>query len=778
VSRVRATKAVANQGTPWWKSQTWVAVAFIAAVVLAAFWKLAAMKGVLITDDIFASDLMNENFPYRFSIGNALRSGQWPLWVREIYGGFPLLARSEAGVCYPINIVLFGLFSPYVALNLAILLIVLTAGIGMYFLAREIEASHLASTLGGIAFGFSGYLLSHLKHLSMANGACWLPVGLFLLERAIRRNNYRALLWFGVVFGLQHLAGNAQTAYYAGIIYVFYFALRVLNYQKRSQKRLQKQSRADGQKVSAPRSFLELFTTRLTWCFGGMLILGTLLAAVQLVPTYELVSHSSRAGGVTFAYASNYAYDPKDFWTFFYPFSNGDIGNSTYTGKGVFWEDYGYVGVVTLLLALFASVRGWRNWHVKFFSIAAVISYVLVLGPATPVYKLVFDYVPGIDYFRFPTRLLLVTDLSLVALAALGLTRLAEQLATRASKIGGAVGRSRSFAVQAILLAVTIGDLLYFQLRQNPVVDAAKWMEPPKTVEILRRDPSLFRIFCVGGNRSHKRTFAEARGWEGDLQPFIEQREFIQPSSNVLYGIASPNGYANLTPNYLVDIWGDQNRAGIITQTASTQGEVFRPTPQFWKLMRMHNVKYLTSYWPFAPAANLKALGIFGGAYLYQNDDILPRAYLVGDVIPFADGDAALAMLRSDGFDPSRSVLLDRVPANYQLGEIVGGNVEFLRYTTNEAEMKTRSPRAAVLVFSDSYYPGWAADVDGAATPIYRANVTQRAVVVPAGEHVVRFRFKPTTVVAGLWVTLASLALFVGCFLQPTLARLRRGRQT
>jgi len=38
-------------------------------------------------------------------------------------------------------------------------------------------------------------------------------------------------------------------------------------------------------------------------------------------------------------------------------------------------------------------------------------------GPATPVHKLVFDHVPGIHYFRFPTRLLLVTDVSLVALA-------------------------------------------------------------------------------------------------------------------------------------------------------------------------------------------------------------------------------------------------------------------------------------------------------------------------------------------------------------------------
>jgi predicted secreted protein len=108
--------------------RTWAAVAFIAALVLAAFWKLTLMKGLLITDDIFASDLMNENFPYRFSLGEALRSGQLPLWMREIYGGFPLLARAEAGVCYPLNVILFGLFSPYVALNLTILFTVVTAG--------------------------------------------------------------------------------------------------------------------------------------------------------------------------------------------------------------------------------------------------------------------------------------------------------------------------------------------------------------------------------------------------------------------------------------------------------------------------------------------------------------------------------------------------------------------------------------------------------------------------------------------------------------------------
>jgi hypothetical protein len=734
--------------------RTWAAVAFLVALVLAAFWKLTLMRGIPITDDIFASDLMNENFPYRFSLGEALRSGQWPLWVREIYGGFPLLARSEAGVCYPINIVLFGLFSPYVALNLTILLIVVTAGVGMYFYAREIGASHLASILGGAAFGFSGYLMSHLKHLSMANGASWLPVGLFLLERAIKQNSYRSLLWFGVVFGLQHLAGNAQTAYYAGVLYALYFALRFLNNLK--------ESKPAAKKSVALRGVRSAFKSGLTWSFIGMLILATLLAAIQLIPTYELVSFTQRAGGVTFEYASNYAYDLRDFWTFFYPFSNGDIGNLTYTGKGVFWEDYGYVGVVTLLLAIYATVRCWKSWHVRFFSICAVVSYILVLGPATPLYKIVFDYVPGVSYFRFPTRLLLVTDLSLVALAALGLTKIAGQLAT-----GGHQGSRRASVLQATLLGVTVLDLLYFQLRQNPIVDADLWTAPPKTVEIMRQDPSLFRMYCLGGNHSHRRMFKQARGWEGNLQPFVDQREFIQPSSNVLYGIASPNGYANLIPNYLVDVWGDQNRAGIITQSASIQGDVFHPTPLFWKLMRMYNVKYLTSFWPFALAPNLRPLGMYGGAYLYRNDDFFPRAYLVGDIVSVAEGDAALEILRSDAFDPARSVLLHGTPPSFQAGDVVRGSVEFLRYTTNDAELRVQTPQSAILVFSDSYYAGWVADVDGSETPIYRANITQRAVVVPSGEHHVRFRFEPKTVAVGFWISISSLALFLGFFLTP-----------
>jgi uncharacterized membrane protein YfhO len=122
-------------------------------------------------------------------------------------------------------------------------------------------------------------------------------------------------------------------------------------------------------------------------------------------------------------------------------------------------------------------------------------------------------------------------------------------------------------------------------------------------------------------------------------------------------------------------------------------------------------------------------------------------------------------VLASDDFDPKQSVILDAMPPNYQQNAITGGNVEVLHYTTNQAQMKVTTTRDAILVFSDSYYPGWVADIDGTETTIYRANITQRAVVVPAGEHQVKFRFRPVTVIAGSCVSLASLLLLLGCFL-------------
>ncbi|MEK9139352.1 MAG: YfhO family protein, partial [Bacteroidota bacterium] len=391
------------------KHPTAIPISFLVLVILIPYWKLTTMQGFLITDDIFTSDIMNDAFPYRFYLGEVLKSGQLPLWYPPVYGGFPLLARAEAGIAYPLNLLLFGLLPPYTALNLIILLTLIIAAAGMYLYARELEADITAALVAAVSFAYSGFMIAHLKHLSTVNAACWFPLGLYFIERAFRQNESctflqksKPFLYLSLVFAVQNLAGHTQTAYYCGLAYVAYFLFRYFVSRKRPEAGKRKRAQHE---ATVPVGFFR--DPRTIWFAVAMLIAAG-ISAIQLLPTYELVSLSQRSGGVTFEYASSYAYDPSNIKTFFYPYANGDIGNATYRGESIFWEDYGYVGLLTMLLALYAAVRLWKKPHVKFFAVAAIVAYVFVLGPNTPVYEAVFHVVPGMKFFRFPTRFLLI----------------------------------------------------------------------------------------------------------------------------------------------------------------------------------------------------------------------------------------------------------------------------------------------------------------------------------------------------------------------------------
>ncbi|MFN7701436.1 MAG: YfhO family protein, partial [Deltaproteobacteria bacterium] len=63
------------------------------------------------------------------------------------------------------------------------------------------------------------------------------------------------------------------------------------------------------------------------------------------------------------------------------------------------------------------------------------------------------------------------------------------------------------------------------------------------------------------------------------------------------------------------------------------------------------------------------------------------------------------------------------------------------------------------VVFSDAFFPGWSATLDGAPVDIVPANVAVRAVRVPAGAHRIEMRYAPRSVRTGLWLAAASLAL-------------------
>lgn len=132
--------------------------------------------------------------------------------------------------------------------------------------------------------------------------------------------------------------------------------------------------------------------------------------------------------------------------------------------------------------------------------------------------------------------------------------------------------------------------------------------------------------------------------------------------------------------------------------------------------------------------------------------------------------EAAKAVLLSDDFNPAREAILYNPPLVRLSGDNRTATASIVDYAANEVTIQTKSDHDGLLVLSDTYYPGWNAYVDGQKKTILQANVCQRAVEVPSGEHVVRFTFDSGTIKAGFGISVLSL-LIVGGLLAASLRK-------
>ena len=96
--------------------------------------------------------------------------------------------------------------------------------------------------------------------------------------------------------------------------------------------------------------------------------------------------------------------------------------------------------------------------------------------------------------------------------------------------------------------------------------------------------------------------------------------------------------------------------------------------------------------------------------------------------------------------------------------EVSPGRATITRETSRELVIAASASEDGFLLLADTFYPGWHAQVDGVATPIYRANVSLRGIALPKGQHTVRFRYEPAPFFRGLWISLAALSVLLVWF--------------
>lgn len=148
-----------------------------------------------------------------------------------------------------------------------------------------------------------------------------------------------------------------------------------------------------------------------------------------------------------------------------------------------------------------------------------------------------------------------------------------------------------------------------------------------------------------------------------------------------------------------------------------------------------------------------------GDVKVYENTAFQERAYLASQVLVIEDSAAQLEALPR--LRPSQ-VILARAPdlpwttlaAGPAKGPSVSGNSSEARiekYEPEEVIVGVSAREPGVLVLSDTFYPGWRAWMDDKEVEVLRANYLFRAVLVPAGQHQVRFRYEPPPLRTG-WV--------------------------
>ena len=99
-------------------------------------------------------------------------------------------------------------------------------------------------------------------------------------------------------------------------------------------------------------------------------------------------------------------------------------------------------------------------------------------------------------------------------------------------------------------------------------------------------------------------------------------------------------------------------------------------------------------------------------------------------------------------------------------------------YEPDRLVYDVKSTNGGVLVFSEIYYPGWTATIDGNDVPVGRVNYVLRALNMKPGNHKVELTFKPKTVVMTERIANTASAILVIILVAVTIAANRKRRTT
>ena len=761
-------------------SPTGIAVAALAGATLVFYHGLWLPGLTLIKRDAFRFHL-----PIKQYLIERVSSGELPQWFPYEAMGRPFIGVASTGVFHPFTALYFLLPVPD-AYRASTFLSCLLAGLGAFALGRALNLSRTGALVAGIAFIFSGYVVSLTDNLVYLYSICALPLFCAALEKALGG----ARVWTVAAAGLWasvFLNGDVQTGYYYGFLALLWTA-----------------ARAPGSRLDA--------SLRLMLVAG----LTALLAGVQLGPAWAVFAGSDRMNPALFheqalhwsthplrlvtALASpvDGTASPADLGRFFF-------GSPVFEGglSGLLAESL-YLGVPVTGLAL---IGAWYRRDLRVLTVLSGLALLLALGRFGGLYELLYQLVPFWSAFRYPEKFMGLVSFAVAMLAGAGLD------AVRTGKNPVA-----PWLVAAVLCA---GAGLGLRTETAGAWTAAHFMAPPILARVVTSSAALAFFFSaiaalgmwlvVLGTRrgvlparfllivtaaiialdlgranmgAYHTGPAEAASFTPPFIEMLKAREgALHPGRFRLVSLRSttfiPANAFNLL-GYDAEAIASRQALDLEynTQFHVESADHYLPglNPVFASMLERklgveaaarYNVTYFVGRRfllkdPRFARALVAELPEYDLALFTNPTPAKPRAYLSPKPERLASPVDPVALLTRPDFLNGAVDVIETSDTTLP-GPAPGGLAVIERYAPEDVGVRVETPQPAVLILLDAYDKGWTASLeDGTTLPILRANAIVRAVAIPAGNHVVTFSYQTPLLKAGAWASLGGVLICIG----------------
>lgn len=661
-------------------------------------------------------DTLEYVFPEKWFNVESFREGRLPLWNPYLACGTPHVANLQSAAFYP-----FFWFWNFTGLTDWIFVVALLHGIlaaaGFTLWLRALKVPSVPASLCGLSFAGSALLVSYWGFPTHLASIAWVP---WIFWGAVRLRQDPSLARWGLLslfWSFQILAGYPFFTFYAGLFLAVFIRFR----SKGTPRMLLAQASAGAAALSA--------------------------TACQWLPFVDFMGYLRREGWGDNLFSLHWV----NFLTLLQPHWLGVPGTAGYKGDYPnFIFNNLYLGLVPLGLFLwsFFSAQSRDDFWKR-----SALFWLLWLA--------------GIHFFLWrilPGGLLDKLEPSKASFLFLFCAFTATALFLR-DKIEFTSRKNHLWTWAWILGVLWMADIAAVPYRViQTVPDPFRDSEVMGAAEKAKRLAGEGRMVSLREENQfyppHVGSFADS---------LKETAKVLIPNTNVIWGIRSARGYLSIYTDGFQNINRYLRKGypyeGRVLDAAGVKLMVFpRPLPAFKYSLHeregesffIRNAGAMNNAWTTAQARE------FPGRPEVLNALLDPKAFLEREVFTEKAVDGKAVRL-----EPVRRPLpgyqgpsfLDRLES---FGKKLFGEREALRgrrLSPCEARFVIPSSAGGFLVFGESFSPGWHAWVDGEPKAIFRADGSWMAVVFSGpGDHQVCFRYEPSCVRLGLFITLLSIA--------------------